>query len=196
MRKSMFLVVVALGFGLSQANAQNVSFGVKTEANASSFSVSGMGDVKSKMGLGASAGGFAVIDFGKYFALQPEVLLNMQNSNLKMQGVKNNLRTWNVEVPVYAVGQMKLSNDSRMYVGVGPYASYGINARNRTADVNLYGKNGLMKRFDAGAAAMIGYEFSCGIQVNASYKYGLLNLSDGSGKLKNRVIGLGIGYRF
>ncbi len=199
----MLLAAIAMAFAWSQAYAQSVSFGVKTEANASNYRTSGMGDMKSKLGLGASAGTFALIDFGNHFALQPELLVNFRNSDRKTAGVTSKTRYFDVEIPVYVVGQMKLANDSRMYIGVGPYASYGISARNRTAGTNLYKKNGdnaaHMKRLDAGLAGMIGYEFSNGLQVNASYKYGLLNVLDGGengGKMKNQVISLGLGYRF
>lgn len=206
MKKIMLSLVLVMGLGLTHINAQDakkISFGIKGEANMSNFNISDMADVKSDFGVGATIGGFTKIDLGQYFALQPELLLNWQNSTLKFNGQENDIQYFGMEIPVYAVGQMKLASGDRTYIGIGPYARLGFSAKNTTADVNLYKEYGnektFMQRGDIGAGAMIGYEFAFGIQINASYKYGFLNTLDANkdnSTMTNQMISLGIGYRF
>lgn len=203
MKKIILSLVVLIGLGATQAFAQKTSFGVKAEANLSNSVLSDMANTKSTLGVGGNIGGFAKVELGQWFALQPELMLTLQNSKLDVSGVKNNIRSWGVEVPVYALFQLPATNTGRAYVGVGPYASYGLSAKNRTADLSLYSKNGadksFLNRFDAGLAATIGYEFTNRIQINASYKRGILdelNTNSKESSLRSQRISLGVGYRF
>ena len=206
MKKIILSVALVLGLGVASINAQDVngvSYGIKGEANMSNFNISDMPGVKSDFGVGATLGGFAKVDLNQHFALQPEVLFHWQNSTLKSNGQENDFQYWGVEVPIYAVGQMKLDNGDRAYIGIGPYMRLGFSAENTTADINLYKEYGnekaFMQRGDVGAGAMIGYEFAFGMQINASYKYGFLNTLDAASDnstMTNQMISLGIGYRF
>lgn len=204
MKRIILMVAVLAGTVVTSAHAQSkTSFGVKGEANMSNFRIDDMPGVKSDFGVGAGIGGFMKIDFGEYFALQPELMLQWQNSTLKQNGVKSDFEYWGMEIPVYAMGQMKLESGDRAYIGIGPYGRLGFSARNKTADVNYYKKNGeskpFMQRGDVGAAVLVGYEFDFGMQINASYKYGFLNVLDAGKKtssLYNQQVSLGIAYRF
>lgn len=207
MKKIMFSLALVIGLGTTQVNAQTtgskVTFGVKGEANMSNFILSDMGNTKSEMGVGATIGGFTKIDFGNYFALQPELLFHWQNSTLKQNGVKGDFQYWGMEIPVYAVGQMTLSSGDRAYIGIGPYGRFGFSAKETKADVDYYkeynGNKAFMQRWDLGAGAMIGYEFAFGMQINASYKYGFINALEAdkdNSTMKNQMVSLGIGYRF
>ncbi len=56
-----------------------------------------------------------------------------------------------------------------------------------------------MERFDFGAGVMLGYEFSNGVQINAAYKIGFLNMvgfASSNVGMRNETISLGVGYRF
>lgn len=206
MKKIFLSLAVVLGFGLSQINAQT-SFGIKAEANTSNFILSDMSGMKSDMGFGATLGGFTKIELSENFALQPELLFHFKNSQMetKATGVKTDYQYFGVEIPVYAVGQMKLGT-GKGFIGIGPYAAFGGDARyknNGMDDINLYkeygGAKSAMQRWDFGAGAMIGYEFSNRIQINASYKMGFmnaLNAEKDNAKMRNQTISLGIGYRF
>jgi hypothetical protein len=203
MKKIILSLALVTGLGTMHNTFGQTTFGVKAEANLSNLVVSKMADTNSKLGFGANVGGFANIEISKMFAVQPEVMFLLENSKVETSGVKNNIRTWGVQVPVYAMLQLPSTNTGRAYVGVGPYAGLGFNAKNTTADVDLYDKNGAdkayLKRFDLGLAATAGYEFSNRIQINASYKHGLLDQLDADSKnstFTNQMITLGLGYRF
>ena len=207
MKKIILSVAVMIGLGLTQVNAQSASSGIKAEANLSNFILSDMNGVKSNMGLGATLGGFEKIEFSENFALQPELLLHFKTSQMKTEaaGSKLDYQYFGVEIPVYAIGQMKLGN-GKGFIGVGPYAGFGIDARYKVDgmdDINLYkeynGAKSDMQRWDFGAGAIIGYEFSNRIQINASYKIGFmnaLNADKDNATLQNQTVSLGIGYRF
>ena len=203
MKKIILSAVLLVGLGLTQVNAQSLDYGVKAEANVSNFILDDMGNAKSEMREGMSLGGFAKIDFSEYFAIQPELLFHFQNSKMKVNGVKDDFQYWGIEIPLYAVGQMKLPNNERAYIGIGPYGRFGFSAENTTNNINLYKKNGgrdpFMQRWDLGVGAMIGYEFGFGMQINAGYKYGFINALDAdsdNSSMNNQLISLGIGYGF
>ena len=193
------LLVLAIGIASSQSYAQT-TFGIKAGANISNYIMKDMGDMKSTMGVGAYVGGFTKIAFSDLFSLQPELLFQLQNSKLEQSGVKSDIQTWAMEIPIHAMFTFKSGDTDKAYLGIGPYGRLGFSAKDRTANVNRYkGDNSIMDRGDVGVSALIGYEFGFGMQINASYKYGLINqLKDpvGDAFIRNQMISLGIGYRF
>ena len=191
-------LALVIGLGATQAFAQKTTLGLKLEANTSNFISSGVGNVDSKMGVGANLGGFVNIGICDWFAIQPELMFTLQNSKFKTGGVESKIREFGVDIPVYAMFQLPSKDGGKAYIEIGPDFKLGFSAKDRTSNVNLYkGDNHMLQRGDVGVAAIIGYEFSNRMQINASYKYGLLNqMSSGTGTLKNQSISLGLGYRF
>ncbi len=177
-----------------------VSGGVKIESNLSKFRTSGAYS-DSKLRPGGSAGGFLHIGFSDYFALRPELLASYKTSRFATSGSTRNFKSWGLELPVYAVGQLPLSN-GRLFAGAGPYIGYGLTAKSE--GVNLYKKqNGAggaaLKRFDYGAGATLGYEFAGGFTLQAAYRMGLADIRKSDSPkagLKNRTLSLGVGFKF
>ena len=208
MKKIILSVVLVMGLGVAGISAQTVSGGIKTEANASGFILNDMDNMKSKLGIGATIGGFGTIEFNKNFALRPEVLFHFKNSIMeeKTSGIETDYQYFGIEIPVYAVGQFEMGN-GKGFVGIGPYVGFGIDARYKTDDsdeIKLYDEIGNtdkanMQRWDIGAGLMLGYEFSNKLQVNAGYKVGFLDALDAekdNATMLNHTISIGIGYRF
>jgi hypothetical protein len=208
MVKKMFLLaVLVLGSGLLQAQAQEVKGGIKVDANTSNFILNDLDGMKSKLGFGVSAGGYTKFEFGNSFALQPEILLHYKNSKMEVKatGSETDFQYFGVELPVYAVAQTNIGN-GKGFIGAGPYLGFGIDARYKTDgadDVNLYkeygGKKSEMQRWDVGAGAILGYEFSNRLQINATYKIGFvnaLNANKDDASMLNQTVSLGLGYRF
>ena len=203
MRKLMIAVSLVLGIGFTQVSAQNVSFGVKTEANASNFILSDLDAMESKLGFGASVGGFAKFDLGQCFAIQPELLFHFKSSTNEIGNTENDFQYWGAEIPVYALGQWNCGS-GRIYAGVGPYAALGFSAKYDNNDFDLYKEIGstdesVLRRLDFGFGTTFGYEFNNGIQINAGYKIGVLNVMDANrdnSSMLPQTISLGMGYRF
>jgi hypothetical protein len=196
-----------LGLGLASAQAQGISGGVKADANISNFILTDMDGMKSKLGFGATVGGFTKFEFGENFAVQPELLLHFKNSKVEVKstGKETDFQYFGMEIPVYAVGQMNLGG-GKGFVGVGPYLGLGFDARYKASgadDLKLYeeigGQKSAMQRWDVGAGAMLGYELSNRLQIVASYKIGFINALN-AGKddatMLNQTVSLGVGFRF
>ena len=204
MKKIILSLTVVMGLGLTQINAQdakNVSFGVKAEANMSNFILKDLDGMKSKMNAGAAIGGFTKFDLGDHFALQPELLINYKNSKSEAGTYESNTEYWGAEIPVYALGQWS-AGSGIFYAGVGPYVSCGFSSKSYPGGNDLYKKvNGetAMQRWDLGGGALVGYELANGIQINAGYKIGFLNMMDAGSddhSMYNQTISLGVGFRF
>lgn len=197
MKKIVLAVMLFIGISTTQMNAQMIGGGVKVEANMSNFLLSDMPGTKSKMGFGASIGGFGKVDIVRHFALQPELLFHFQKSKIEQKdGKKRDFEYWGIEIPVYGVGQWYTSSGDRFYAGLGPYVGYGFNAKYNKPKQKLY-KDDTLQHWDFGFKVMVGYEFTNKIQVNAGYKLGIINIKDkGDGKMLPEVISLGVGYRF
>jgi hypothetical protein len=56
-----------------------------------------------------------------------------------------------------------------------------------------------MQRWDFGLGAILGYELTNGISIYSSYQIGLINMISAEKDnmiMKNRTIGLGVGFKF
>ena len=212
MKKIVCTLALASMFGAAQVSAQglvekvmsNLYFGPKVEANLSTFFLSDMPGVESKMGVGGSAGGFLGLRMSEHFAVQEDILVHYKTSGFEQNGVKGDFEYLGAELTFYAMGNWKLNNGGRISAGVGPFAGYGINAKYKAEDseVDLYkkGENGdkPLNPMNAGAAVTVGYEFPCRLQINASCKYGIMNMLDANksdAALRPGTISLGVAYR-
>jgi hypothetical protein len=203
MKKGFILTMLVLVLTGAGANARTtVKVALKAEANMSNYFLKDMPGVKSNMHVGATLGGALNINFGRYFALRPELLFHYRGAEMKLRSqlprleVKTDYEYWGGEIPVYAVGQLPVGTNGKLYLGLGPYVGLGFSLKNTTDDINLY-KEDYMQRFDFGGGALLGYEFRFGLQINAQYKMGFLNLVDnGSGKMRQQTVSLGVAYRF
>ena len=208
MKKIILTVALIMGLGIANISSQTISGGIKVEANTSGFILNDMDNMKSKLGVGATIGGFGTIEFNKNFALRQEMLLHYKSSIMeeKTTGSETDYQYFGIEIPLYAVGQFAIGN-GKGFVGVGPYVGIGIDARYKADgenDIKLYkeientGKSN-MQRWDIGAGIMLGYEASNKLQINASYKIGFLDALD-AGKdnatMLNQTISLGLAYSF
>jgi hypothetical protein len=166
-----------------------------------------MDGMKSKLGFGATVGGFTKFEFSGNFAVQPELLLHFKTSKMeeKSSGKETDFQYFGMEIPVYAIGQMSLGN-GKGFIGVGPYLGVGFDARYKADgmdDLKLYeeynGQKSEMQRWDLGAGAMLGYELNNRVKVVASYKIGFinsLNANKDNATMLNQTVSLGFGFRF
>lgn len=209
MKKGVIVFVLCFGLGLAQANAQGlisaikerVTIGIKAEANYSNFILSDMPDCKSEMGIGANIGTSIRFNISKHFAIQEDILFTYSTSEFTQNEVKDTYQYFGTEVPIYLTGQWGTLSGGRIYGGAGLYFGYGFNAKLKDSNPDLYKKvdgERYMKRMSHGAAAYIGYELRCGLQINASYKIGrnVLDAEKNNSKMCPQSVSLGIGYNF
>ncbi len=213
MKKLVMMAVLAIVLGTAQAEAQglvknlmgHMYGGPKVEANLSGFFLSDIPGVKSKMNVGGSVGGFFGFRVTENFSVQEDILMHYQVSQLEQDGKKGDLSYLGAELAFYAVGHWNVYGNNRLIVGAGPFVGYGLNAKYKMDDneTDLYEKNGngdkVFQPFSVGAGIMLGYELGCGLQINASYKIGILDQLDApkdkASMLPSRI-SLGVAYRF
>jgi hypothetical protein len=117
-----------------------------------------------------------------------------------------------LEMPVFAVYKMYMSNSTCVYFNLGPYIAYGIGGKNKekitgsiqkgeTIEEDTFGKSdkltyGNLKKFDFGIGGGVGMEVGR-IIIGLSCELGLMNLSnDNSYKYKNVSSLATLGYKF
>ncbi|MCC8034566.1 MAG: PorT family protein [Rikenellaceae bacterium] len=198
MKKVLIISLAAMfTMGSTSVYGQQLSGGVKAEANLSNFIRSDLDGLDNPMRVGASVGGFMKWDVTSHFALQPEVMFHFKASKFKDETAgKSSYEYYGMEIPVYVVGQMQLGS-GRGYVGAGPYVGYGFSAKTYPGG-NLYSSD-THQRWDFGAGVMVGYEFCNRIAVNAGYRIGFidaLNAAKDDATMLPQSVSLGLAYRF
>lgn len=176
------------------------------EMNLSNFLHSGTSGGSSKMKAGFTAGGFLNFGINKLFSIQGEVLFHYKNSDFEWSSQKGSFRYWGMEIPVYAMCHHSFSKGDRLFVGIGPYTEFGLDAtfRHDGRKQDLYEKNadsGLapLRDSNSGFGIKAGYEFISGFQLHVSYKMSVSNLLDersGDAKMRPQAISIGVSYRF
>ncbi|MCL2246497.1 MAG: PorT family protein [Lentimicrobiaceae bacterium] len=181
------------------------SLGIKANVGFSNFVIRDMPDCRSNMGFSMLAGGFIKLE-SRCFALQYELLVRYRSSETEdtiMQN-KTNYQYWGLELPIYVMGQIH-TKAGKIFIGAGPYVSFGIDAKQTPENVNLYRKKNatgkaVMHRWDFGIGTMLGFEFNNGISLNAGcYQGGVVNVlsaEKGNKSMKNQAVNFGIGYKF
>jgi len=200
MKKIILSAVMLCNVFFATLQAQTTtSFGVKLNGNLTNVKLTDMPGASTSFNPGGGIGGFAKIEFGQHFALQPELLFNYTESKVKFDHEKIRFKYAGVEIPVYALGQVQAGN-GKFFIGVGPHVGYGFSIDSRTERIpeGFPGSNKIeLDHWYMGASAIAGYEFNNGITLNAGYQMSFdLSNSGNTSKLKTQTIHIGVGYKF
>ncbi len=200
MKKIILSTVMFCNVFFATVQAQTTtSFGVKLNGNLTNVKLSDVSGTSSSFKPGGAIGGFVKIEFGKNFALQPELLLNYTESKIKIYNEKNRFKYAGVEVPIYGIGQFT-AGKGKIFIGAGPHIGYGFSIDSKTEKLpeNAPGSNQIeLDHWYMGGGAIAGYEFHNGITINASYQLGFdLSSKSKSSDVKTQTISLGVGYKF
>lgn len=205
MKKSLKTIVLVAGAFIfsSQLSAQNqpVTYGIKAGTSYSGYRLGGDKDLKSKMNIGGSFGGFVKYEITENFALQSGIDVYYRVSELesKTDKLSGKFKSFGIEVPLYGILQGDLGS-GKAFIGAGPYVGYGISAK--SDGINLFKKNKetgqtSMNRLDFGAGGIIGYNFNKNWQINANYQFGLADLyKEKESSMKSNVITVGLVHIF
>lgn len=192
--------------GLSSASMRGDA--VKNFNNLLSFAD---GMVTTKSATGFFAGAYTTIHLGDIFYVEPGLYYSQKgyelNGNLNVKGVdflganaKAKLQSQYIDIPV-----LLKANIGGLQLFAGPQFSYlakadlqttagvlGINLLNTKLDATNQ-----FNRWDAGVTGGIGYSFNNGLNIMASYDYGLSKL-DANQNISsyNNVIKVGVGVNF
>ena len=213
MKNKLLILILIFGISPYYLSAQDTddkpvkpTWGLKADMNMSAFIVSGVSEVDSKIGIGATLGGFLNLELSKHFVLQGELLYHYKTSELNRKDLNGDYQYLGMEIPIYAIYQRKVNKNSKVYVGIGPYAEFGFYSKLKRGGekIDLYEKDettevSAMLDFNSGFGVLAGYEFANGIQLNAGYKISITNIQDANSSIIQMypyAISLGVGYRF
>ena len=189
----------------TSSGSMRASLGIKANVGLSNFVIRDLPDCRSNMGFSMLAGGFLKLE-SRGFALQYELSVRYRSSEMEdtLLQTKTNYQYWGLELPVYAMGQIQ-TKAGIIFIGAGPYVSFGIDAKQDPGNINLYRKDNttgkaMMHRWDFGIGTMLGFEFNNGISLNAGcYQGGLINVLSAekhNRSMKHQTVNFGIGYKF
>lgn len=188
--KKLFLIVAVAVFGMSNVNAQEMTFGVKAGVNLANFSGDNSDDFDMKTSF--HVGGVVDIGISDKFSVQPELLYSAQGSKMSFEGftVKYNLDY--INIPVLA----KFLIGDGFSVEAGPQVGFLVSAKAKSDGESMDLKDEL-KGTDFSGVVGLGYKMDSGLNFAARYNLGLGNIAEsGEGDLKNNVIQLSVGYMF
>lgn len=206
----LMLVLSSIGL-MSQAQT---SFGLRAGVNFTN--INGKADdgskFENKMKTGFHVGATADIPVAPDFYIQPGALFSTKGSHIGKTDGKWNLSY--LEIPVNLLYKPVLGS-GRLLLGFGPYYAFAIggNVKQGTNETDITFKNEItvtesatsayMKRGDAGANLLAGYELSSKISFQLNAQLGLLNLrpetvgtDTDKGQTKNTGFGVSVGYKF
>ncbi len=218
-----FLFAALLTLSFQQIATAQIAIGLKTGGNFATVGVTDFLDQVTpdfKYAPGFTAGVVSEINFGRYFALQPELnfvqkgfrwdeSIGVPIGNVEIPiGAEATLRTNYLEMPVLA--KLKLGNERvQGYIAAGPALGYALNGQLITrprvfiefdpikTDLNL--DNLDYERFEVSAVGVAGVQFNFnGVKLfaDARYTHGfteLYNFPVVNEKIRNRGISANVG---
>ena len=208
MRKMKFSLIAAMLIMVTAASAQ-VNLGIKGGVNMSNFYGDELNDKNAKIGF--HIGLAADYEFMYNSAIQTGLFFTTKGA--KYQGSLGSVsgeisvNPMYLQLPVHYAYKLDVSPGTRIVFHAGPYAAYGVGGKTKfkvfagSASTerdgeNVFGKDKLLKPFDAGLGLGVGAEFGQ-ILFDLGWDMGLVNISNVSnGKTKNQNAYLSVGYKF
>jgi hypothetical protein len=186
-------------------NAQT-TFGVRAGVNFQNVNGRTEDDdkVMGKLRTAFNAGVNVEFPVAEDFYLQPGVLFSMKGAKANESELPFDLNISYIEVPVNFIYKPDLGT-GRMLLGFGPYVAFGIDANYKMGGVSVdfeFGDElGELKRVDAGANLLVGYELANNFSFQLNAQLGMVNIGnrapgDNNSKITNTGFGLSFGYRF
>lgn len=141
--------------------------------------------MSSYMRIGAELGGFMNFNITKHFVIEPQVILTAHQNYFKAKDqeitdVTDRLWSFGVEIPLYFLGRFGNMEKGYIQFGGGVYThfTYLSNVRNKytpwdetkATEESEYKDLYQLHNNHFGVCLMVGYEFSFGMLINASYK--------------------------
>jgi hypothetical protein len=210
--KTLVIAVSSVLFSTAICAQTATTFGIRAGVNFQNLTGKDFNDDKLENDLkaGFHAGVNAEIPVGIDFYVQPGLLFSTKGAKSEISGptngstldVKTNISY--LELPVNFVYKPELGQ-GRMILGFGPYAAYALGGKYEVGDLEEdleFGDQPTeMKRFDAGANLLAGYEFANKLSVQLNAGLGLIRLNnraddDKNSSVKNTGFGVSLGYRF
>jgi hypothetical protein len=219
MKTKLVLMAVAICLTVTSfAQMGRPSFGVRAGVNFQNLNGKDGNDdrLENNLLVGFNAGVNAEVPIAQDFFIQPGLLYSVKGakSDDAFAGQDIKVKLNYLELPINLLYKPALG-EGRLLMGFGPYIAYALNGKvkgdNDAVDIEFdneaspldYADGPVMKRFDAGANLLFGFEMSNNLSAQINAQLGLLNLNpkltgvnEDLGTLKNTGFGVSLGYRF
>lgn len=218
MKKTIVCMLAIAGFATSaysqtstvSTELGNTTFGIRAGVNFQNLNGKDESDrnLKNKMKVGFNIGANAEIAIAQDFYVQPGLLFSTKGAKIENTDIKVNLSY--LEIPINLLYKPVLG-DGKLLLGFGPYLGFAVGGKVDDTDIKFEKEisqaesetgTPYLKRFDAGANLLVGYELSSRISAQLNAQLGLVNIQpkitglDTDAKTKNTGFGISIGYRF
>lgn len=203
--KKLITLTAALAITGTALFAQKTSFGIIGGVQSNSVQLRADEDIAiDAPGTGFIIGGVVDLKLSNNFSIRPNLLLSYKSG--KMYGfAQGKYNAMSIDVPINAVYHY-----NGFFIGAGPNISYGLSNKIKPfddddEDMDLYeeadGEDAVLKRFEIGVNAVMGYQFPNGFGIQTNFTRGLnnlINLEDNEGDVKwnYRQFGLSFTYLF
>lgn len=221
--KKRIIIFAILSFGLllhtnaqqKSAEEQSITLGVRAGVNFQNINGKDNAGTKleNKLKTGFHAGVNAEIPIATDFFIQPGVLFSTKGARDKDNSdVKTNISY--IEIPANLVYKPVLGA-GKLILGFGPYIAFGVGGKitDGNTDIKTTFKKSItlsealsgkafLKRTDAGANLLFGYELSNNFSVQLNAQLGLVKINPeiegvttDKASFKNTGFGISLGYR-
>lgn len=223
-RSTLITFILFATISLFAQYSPSLNFSIRAGVNVSNSTWNVETDFINKKGKIGFQGGIMIeYSLSNPFDLHTGLFLTTKGAKLKIEdnmvggtgGTVYRDRTLNqmyLEMPVFAVYKMYMSNSTCVYFNLGPYIAYGIGGKNKekitgntqieeTTEEDTFGKSenstyGNLKKFDFGIGGGVGMEVGR-IIIGLSCELGLTDLSNNNSyKYKNVSSLATLGYKF
>lgn len=226
MKKTILLGAIALislsTFAQDKSGDAGITYGVKAGVTFPTFSASDIGDQTAKSITSFYVGGVVNIPVHSMLSVQPGLTLIGKGGKLTSGTVGSSdffeYTPLYLEVPVNVVASFE-AGPGKVFVGAGPYLSFGIGGKLKTEATVLgltasdskdlkFGTNSStdnskhLKSLDFGLNFLLGYQLTNGLSINGGYGLGLTNINPSAdiegnkASFKNSVVSVGLGFAF
>lgn len=205
--KKLLFAILAIGSVTTVSAQSKTTFGISGGLNFAKIkaSISGSSTSASSGSLTSfSVGFFADAPLGGNFSIQPGLYYTGKGGKTDFEAGPRKAKLTYLHLPLNVVYSVPIST-GKFFFGAGPYGAYGLSAKieieGQATEKFKFGNddNSDIKRTDFGATGLIGFNFTNGLLLKANYDLGLTNIlpnNNGGHNMKNRVLGVSVGFAF
>lgn len=209
------ILLLLIAFVTTSLSAQNLRVYVGPSFSTWGYKNTGfyMPEVKYRAGFHVSTG--YEIPLNEHLSLEPRLQFNSKGVKMNFAGFVEDLdeeyefvystskmRLNYIEVPILIKGKFDIGGEKNIFFNFGPIFSVGLVAKyvEKYDGMNYvdkgtvkFGEEGI-KRFDCGLKTEVGFEYK---KYSAAmfFDQGLVNLSGDFTKIRNRSLGISLGYK-
>lgn len=181
--------------------AQDIQFGALAGVNLSGAHVKQDDPIKGSPMPGFELGVFADIPFtDKKFSFHPALMYSFEGYKVNEFDVNAHIHVSFIKLPMPVIYHSNIAQN-KLFFGFGPFVEYALSGKVSRDDNSSYkiyfgsdkNKDDL-KRFDAGACFLVGYQLQSNLFLSGKFDLGLINISDLDAKISTRSFGVTVAY--